>query len=950
MKRVDPPESLERRTYFSPTSFSLPTAFATGTNPSDLVAAKLIPGGQTDVVTADFSSASISVLMGNGNGTFQSPVFYPVGSSPEALAVGDFNGDGIPDIVTANEADNTISVLLGLGNGTFGPQVVYPVGTLPEGIAVADLNGDGRPDIVTTSFQGSTGVSVLLNNGDGTFQPAVGYAGGFQPVGVALGDLNGDGHPDIVTANPYNNTVNVLLNKGDGTFGKPIAYDTGTFDKTVAIADITSNGKPDIITADQHEADISLLPGVGDGTFPTHTEYLAGSFPFAMAIADINGDGRLDVITADSYANTVGVQRWTGSDAFSPVKGFRAGTSPVAVIAADVNGDGRPDIITADFNHSEIDVLRNLTTFVPLVPTAITVTPNQNAVEFHNRLELTAQIVPTGVTAAVPSGVVQFFDGDADIGNALLSKNGTAHIFTAKLAVGSHDITADYIGDVTFAGSLSAAFTEMVVTADQVAPFVTPTIQAVHLASVYVPGDGGVVSLSINNTGNGPAIGTVAVQLYASTSGSFDDTAIALPMSGSGKVVVRLAGGRSLAVPIRFTTPASLFAGNYTIFAALSPVSGLSASQVSAVPAVGANADQAVLGFGNIGVHRGYKLKRTLANGTVVTLSMTGPGQGILTQDAGGGISVALSGTNGGSNLSITGAGITLDSLTDSTLLRSVSAPTTTLNGALNLSGDVLQVTLAGAINSSLVIGGGNPGKFSLGNVTGTSFATSSGLQSLAVSSYGNTPSDSIIAPWVGTITSAGDFGPALNIPGDVGGKQLSLQSVKIGGALTSSVWSMQFNVGAVQVGSVAAGWSGSVHGTIDSFIDTGDFAGELAAHSIGSMRIGGSLTNADILAGADFGGDGRLGNDDDFFGSGILTSLIVTGSVTNSVIAAGLAPLGTDLLGPGTTLQGKSAIRAIAISGLVDGESKFLSISLPAKVRINNGLVATAGDVNFEL
>ena len=148
---------------------------------------------------------------------FAAPLSFDTGLNPQSVAIGDLNGDGKPDLVTANYNYNsgTVSVLLGNGDGTFVPKADYATGTGPYSVAIGDLNGDRKPDLVAANSTTNT-ASVLLGNGDGSFGAKTDYGTGFYPVSVAIGDVNADGKPDLVVANSTSQTVSVLLNAGGG--------------------------------------------------------------------------------------------------------------------------------------------------------------------------------------------------------------------------------------------------------------------------------------------------------------------------------------------------------------------------------------------------------------------------------------------------------------------------------------------------------------------------------------------------------------------------------------------------------------------------------------------------------------------------------------------------------------------------------------------------------------
>ncbi|HTX36596.1 MAG TPA: FG-GAP-like repeat-containing protein, partial [Bryobacteraceae bacterium] len=293
-----------------------------GTVPSGmfLAAGDFNGDGKPDLAT------SSGVALGNGSGTFGSVIGYPAGLSAGYIVTGDFNGDGKLDLAVApgNPADllttapsGPISILLGNGDGTFRQPIAYNAGAQPYAIATGDFNGDGKLDLAVADYGAGAllgadggGIYLFLGNGDGTFTAGASFSAGQYPLHLAAADVNGDGKLDLVVATTNNGITGALavfLGNGNATFaGQPlIPTATGDFPQWISILDLNGDGIPDI-TESENGGDVGYLQGNGDGTFQSEIPFPAGSNPLQLLTADFNGDGRLDLAVADDNSGAGG--------------------------------------------------------------------------------------------------------------------------------------------------------------------------------------------------------------------------------------------------------------------------------------------------------------------------------------------------------------------------------------------------------------------------------------------------------------------------------------------------------------------------------------------------------------------------------------------------------------------------------------------------------------------
>ena len=343
--------------------------FLVGTSPWSVVIDDLNGDGKPDLAVTNEHSDDISVLLGNGDGTFGTSTNFAAGNTPRFLAVHDLNGNGKPDLVATNSDDNSstndsVAVLLGNGDGTFGVAANYAVRVQPISVAIDDIDNDGKPDLAVVN-ETSQNVSVLLGNGDGTFGTAVHFSALTFPRSVAIGDLNDDGKLDLAVAGRFPSRVSVLLGNGDGTFGGATTFGVGTGDepRSVAIGDLNDDGKLDLAVAntdgdnDFTDDVLAVLLGNGDGTFGAAANFTANQGPFAVAISDLNDNGKLDLVVANILSDDVSVLLGNGDGTFGAATNFVVGGGPKTVAISDLNGDVKPDLAIANSTSDDISVL-----------------------------------------------------------------------------------------------------------------------------------------------------------------------------------------------------------------------------------------------------------------------------------------------------------------------------------------------------------------------------------------------------------------------------------------------------------------------------------------------------------------------------------------------------------------------------------------------------------------
>jgi hypothetical protein len=376
--------------------------FPAGPGPSQSALGDLNRDGKQDIVVSNALLDTVSVILGNGDGTFQSPRQFGVGAfvAPNGVVAGrrlgtfrrqvvieDFSGDGVPDVAVTNYDSSDVSVLLGRGDGTFEPQRRFDATPAPWDVDLGDFNGDGTRDLVVVASRTVTAIdaAVLLGRGNGTFQPQKTFqlqlpsSDNLPFSAVGVGDLNKDGRDDLVLSGTTQSRITTFLGNGDGTFTSGADFDAARLGAGLVVADINGDTHLDVMnTGMDHLNQISVALGNGDGTFRPRQDFFAGQNPIAVQVVDFGSqvtmpdgslalgarDGRPDLIVAVSglvfaFQSAGGPKVVILPGIFEPdaagnfvlfgtPQQLSTAEAPIDVDTGDVNRDGAVDIIVVD--------------------------------------------------------------------------------------------------------------------------------------------------------------------------------------------------------------------------------------------------------------------------------------------------------------------------------------------------------------------------------------------------------------------------------------------------------------------------------------------------------------------------------------------------------------------------------------------------------------------------
>lgn len=290
-------------------TFNSASTTATGNNPVAAVTADFNGDGKLDAAVANSTDNTVAILLGNGDGTISGGgpfTLLTTGKAPTAIVAGDWNGDAKQDLAVVNKTDGTVSIFLGNGNGSFNLQGTVTVGNSPVAIVAADFNKDGKIDLAVANSVDGT-ISILPGDGTGNFSSGATVSASPNPVAIGVGDWNGDGILDLAVVNGSANSIGLFSGNGDGTFTANGTYTTGTAPQAITALDLNSDGKLDLAFTNSGDNMVSIALGNGNGTFQSSITNPTGGGPCSLVAADFDRDGQPDLASGNCGAGTISI-------------------------------------------------------------------------------------------------------------------------------------------------------------------------------------------------------------------------------------------------------------------------------------------------------------------------------------------------------------------------------------------------------------------------------------------------------------------------------------------------------------------------------------------------------------------------------------------------------------------------------------------------------------------
>ena len=349
---------------------------AVGTNPVSAAVGDFNNDGYVDQAIANSFSSNVTILLGDGTGDFTTAAASPepAGIQPTSVAVGDFDANGKDDLAVANFGSANVTILLGDGTGNFTAAGTSPeaAGTGPVSVAVGDFDANGKDDLAVANFT-SNNVTILLGDGTGNFTAAgtSPEAVGTNPRSVAVGDFDGNGKDDLAVANEDSDNVSILLGDGTGNFGPAGGSPETVGDRpnSVAIGDFDANGKDDLAVANLSSNNVTILLGDGSGNFTAagaSPEAVGGS-PNSVAIGDFDANGKDDLAVANAGSQNVTILLGDGTGNFSAAATSpeAVGSNPQSVVVGDFYRNGKDDLAVANYFSHNVTILLGGDTTAP---------------------------------------------------------------------------------------------------------------------------------------------------------------------------------------------------------------------------------------------------------------------------------------------------------------------------------------------------------------------------------------------------------------------------------------------------------------------------------------------------------------------------------------------------------------------------------------------------------